>query len=91
MTASKPRAKARAEATKTVTDAWDDCVQGRPETNDPEFWAKYAAHDEALADAYRALNRLTDDRALSMALQDAEEFRRERAKYYRRHVQAGAR
>lgn len=87
MSTRAPRTKARAEAAKTVTEVWH---WDGPETTDPEFWAKFAAHDEALAAAYRALNRVTDDSALSMALQDAEEFRSEKAKDERRQAAAQA-
>lgn len=88
MSATKSRAKQRTDAAKAVADIWDNWNDDtRPDTSDPEFWVKYADHDEALKDAYRALNRLTDDRALAMALQDAEEFRRVRAKNFRRNAE----
>ncbi len=85
-TANKSRAKTRTAAAKAVVDTWDTWSDTRVATDAPDFWTKYADHDEAQADAYRALNQVTDDRALSMALQDAEEFRRERAKTFRRHA-----
>lgn len=86
-TVNKYRAKTRVAAAKAVVDTWDAWSDNRVATDDPDFWTKYADQDEAQADSYRALNRVTDDRALSMALQDAEEFRRERAKTFRRHAE----
>lgn len=74
---------AREAAANAVVEAWH---AERPGTDDPDFWLKHAAHDERLADAYRALNRVTHDQALSMALQDAEEARREKAKDERKNA-----
>lgn len=74
---SAANSTAREAAAAAVVEAWN---AERPGTDDPDFWLGYAARSEQLADAYRALSRVTDDQALSMALQDAEAARREQAK-----------
>lgn len=80
-------AKLRAAAEQAVTEAWD---APRTEALTPEFWEQNAVCEERLADAYHALMLLTDNRAVRMALLDAEQWRRDQVKHHRERAAAEA-